>query len=100
MSKETIRIETCPHCRGAHTYTLEVERAHIIKVPTTRKKHEKPSSVKLSPHLICPLKNEYYQVTFYLQDTSSNRIRAVSVIGLVEETESKMLHVAPDRVNK
>jgi hypothetical protein len=86
MSKETVRIETCPHCRGAHTYKLEVERNNTIKTPATRKKHEKPSRVAVTLRLVCSLKKEYYHVSFYLQDTSSDRVRAVSVIGLVEET--------------
>jgi Zn-finger nucleic acid-binding protein len=100
MSKETVRIEMCPHCRGAHAYQLEVERANIIKVLRTHKKGEKPSRVKVSPHFVCPVRNEKYQVSLYLQDTSSDRIRAVSVIGLVEEADSKTLHVASNRVNK
>jgi Zn-finger nucleic acid-binding protein len=87
MSKEIVRIEMCPHCRGAHAYQLEVERANIIKVLRTHKKGEKPSRVKVCPHFVCPVRNEQYQVSFYLQDTSSDRIRAVSVIGLVEGTE-------------
>ena len=87
MSEETFRIEVCPHCRHTHTYRLEVERAITMKIPAVRKKHEEPSTVKVTQLLVCPLKNEQYKVSFYLEDTSSDRIRAVAVIGLVEEEE-------------
>ena len=85
MSRETFRIGICPYCRGAHTYQLEVERAVLMRMPGTRKKHEKPSKVEVTQLFFCPLKNEEYEVQFHLQDTSADRIRAVSVIGLVEE---------------
>jgi hypothetical protein len=82
MSTETVCMQNCPHCGGAHSYVLEVERAIIIRVLTTHKKHEKPSRVKVTQLFACPLKNEQYQAAFYLQDTSSDRIKAVGVIGL------------------
>jgi hypothetical protein len=86
VSIETIRIEHCPHCRGAHSYKLEVERAIIIKVLGS-KKREQPATVKTTPLFICPLKNEPYRASLYLHDTSCDRIRAVAVIGLADETE-------------
>ena len=90
MSKETVCIQNCPHCRGVHTYTLEVERAIVIQVLTTHKKHEKPSRVKVTQLFVCPLRNEQYQASFYLQDTSSDRIRAVAVIGLSAHSPSPL----------
>ena len=86
MSKETVHIPLCPHCRGGHAYTLEVARAIVPEVLTPRKKRGEPTRVKVTRPFACPLKNEYYQASFYLHDTSSDRIRAVSVIGLAEET--------------
>ena len=86
MSEETVLVETCPHCRGAHTYRLTVERAVRLKVPSLSKKREKPSNVEVTQVFVCPLKNQTYEASFYLQDTSSDRIRAVGIIGLVEES--------------
>jgi hypothetical protein len=82
MSKETIRIEHCPYCKCAHTYKLEVERAIIIKVLITHKKRENPSRVKVTQSFLCPSNDEQYRASFYLEDTSSDRIKAVAVIGL------------------
>jgi hypothetical protein len=86
MGIETIRIEHCPHCRGSHSYKLEVERTIIIKVLGV-KKREQSSTVKTTQRFICPLKNEPYQASLNLHDTSSDRIRAVTVIGLADERE-------------
>jgi hypothetical protein len=83
MGVETVLIEHCPHCRGAHSYRLEVERAVIIKVLDS-KKREKPSTMKTTQLFTCPLQNEQYRASLYLQDTSSDRIKAVTVIGLAE----------------
>lgn len=84
MSIETIRIEHCPHCRGSHSYKLDVTRASIMKVVAS-KKREKPSTVRTTQLFTCPLKNEQYRVSVDLRDTSSDRIRAVAVIGLADE---------------
>ncbi len=82
MSQEIIRIQKCPRCKGAHTYRLEVERTHCMRVITRRKKGEQPTAVRITSQLICPVRDEHYQESFYLKDTSADRIRAVSVLGL------------------
>ena len=84
MSEERVRIERCPHCQSAHIYRLEVERTVIMKV-STGKQREKPTSVKTSQIFTCPSKNERYRASLLLEDTSSDRIRAVTVIGLADE---------------
>ncbi len=87
MSEETIHVQSCPYCKGAHTYRLEVERAKLMMMtPTNHKGRERESTVKITSHIFCPLNDEQFQVSYYLQDTSSDRIRAVSVIGLLGET--------------
>ena len=85
MSQETIHVQSCPYCKGAHTYQLEVERARAIMTPVNQKSRERESTVKITSDIFCPLNDEQFQVSYYLQDTSSDRIRAVSVIGLVGE---------------
>ena len=85
MSEETIHVSSCPYCKGAHTYRLEVERARVLMMPSNQKKREPETTVKITSQIFCPLNDEQYQVSYYLQDTSSDRIRAVSVIGLVGE---------------
>jgi hypothetical protein len=51
------------------------------------KKREHPSTVKTTQVFTCPLKNEQYQASLYLEDTSFDRIKAVAVIGLAREGE-------------
>jgi hypothetical protein len=81
MSKETVEIERCI-CGGAHTYTLEVDRAILIKIVTMSDMSERPRSVKITRLFVCPVKKEQFQATFYLEDTSSSRIKDVRVVGL------------------
>ncbi len=85
MSKETVRVTACPLCRGVHTYALEVERAIVLSVHTRRKKSEPPSAVKITSRFTCPVHDRHYDASFHLQDTSADRIRAVSVVGLVRK---------------
>jgi hypothetical protein len=87
MSDETVKIKGCPHCGNAHTYALEVERAIVLKNILMDDTSEQPRRVKITRLFICPENNEQYQGTFYLYDTSSDRIQNVSVTGLVEEDE-------------
>ena len=82
MSTETVVIEECTHCGRTHTYALEVERVVFIKMLTMSDMSERPRSVKLTRLFVCPVKNEQYQATFYLEDSSPNRIKEVTVIGL------------------
>jgi hypothetical protein len=86
MSEEAVLVKVCPQCKAPHTYKLSVERAIRLKVPSLTKKREKPSSVGITLVFVCPFKNQTYEASFYLQDTSSDRIRAVRVMGLAEET--------------
>jgi hypothetical protein len=85
MSEETILVKKCPHCKAPHTYNLSVERAVRLKVPSLSKKREKPSSVEITQVFVCPFKNQTYEASFCLQDTSFDRIRAVRVMGLAEQ---------------
>lgn len=87
MSDETVKINRCPHCGNAHTYALEVERAFVLKRITMDDFSEQPRRVKVTRLFICPENNEQYQGTFSLYDTSSDRIKNVSVTGLAEEDE-------------
>jgi hypothetical protein len=59
----------------------------MLEVPTTHKRHKEPNKVKITRSFACPLRRDHYQASFYLNDTSSDRIRAVSVIGLAEEAK-------------
>ena len=84
MSEEIVFVEACPQCKGRHTYMLAVERAVRLKVPSLTKKREKPSSVEVTQVFVCPLKERPFDATFYLQDTSFDRIKSVRVIGVAE----------------
>jgi len=89
MSDETVKIKGCPHCGNAHSYVLEVERALVLKYITMADFSEQPRRVKVTRIFICPDNNQQYQGTFYLYDTSSDRIKNVSVAGLAEEEDEE-----------
>ena len=82
---EIVSIRNCPHCRATHYYKLEVERTILMKWMGSFDTPEQPRTVKVTRLFVCPVKHEQYQGTFYLQDTSSNRIKDVKVIDIAEE---------------
>lgn len=84
MSEETVEIEDCPHCGGIHTYKIDVNRAYMIKALMASDMFERPRTVEVTQFFVCPVKNEQYEATFYSEDTSSNRIKDVRVIGPAE----------------
>lgn len=88
MSEETVEIEDCTHCGGSHPYALKVERVILIKMLIASDMFERPRSVKVTRLFVCPVKNKQYQATFYLEDTSSDRIKKVTVIGLAEDARN------------
>jgi len=85
---EIVGIRNCPHCQGTHYYKLEVERTILMKWMSSSDTLEQPRNVKITRLFVCPVKHEQYQGTFYLQDTSSDRIKDVKVIDLAEEKEN------------
>lgn len=80
MSKDTVRIEGCPHCGGTHIYDLKVERVSIIKAITMYDAYEPSRTADFTRIFVCPVKQEQYQATFYLEDSSSSRIEGVTVV--------------------
>jgi aminoglycoside phosphotransferase len=79
---ETITIKDCPLCHNSHSYYLRVERSVIIKMVTMNDFNEQPQSVRKMRLFTCPIKNEEYQASITLSDTSSNRIKSIDVVGL------------------
>lgn len=86
MGEETIRIDSCPICKGIHIYRLDVDRAVFLKMMTPGDMYERSRNVRVTRIFICPKENEQFQATFYLQDTSSDRIKSVSIIGPKEKS--------------
>ncbi len=84
MSEETIEIEDCPHCEGNHIYKIEVDRAYMIKAVIASDMFERSRTVEVTQFFVCPVMNERYEATFYLEDTSSSRIKNVRVVGPAE----------------
>ena len=75
--KETITISKCPQCKKKHAYNLQVDRAIIMKFLTMDDLNEQPREVKVIRFFSCPIKNEKFQATITLYDSSSNRIKSV-----------------------
>jgi Zn-finger nucleic acid-binding protein len=81
MNTEHIDISPCPKCKGKHRYRLDVERALVMKMSTQADFNERPRQVKFTRFFTCPTKNEEFQASFTLTDTSSDRIERVRVVG-------------------
>jgi hypothetical protein len=89
MAEEKLEIPKCPICGEKHTYRLEVERTYIIKIFTDKDLREAPRPVKFTRIFICPTKNEKFQASFILYDSSNDRIKSVTVGGVIEDEKKQ-----------
>jgi hypothetical protein len=87
MASEYVKITGCPKCQGEHKYRLEVMRALVLKWYSPFEMREPPRAVRLTRLFTCPKTQADYQATFTLTDTSSNRIKDVTVLGETGDDE-------------
>jgi len=84
MCTEHLDIPNCPKCKDRHRYKLNVERSIIMTWVTQSNMSEQSRQVKITRLFTCPTKNEEFQASFILTDTSSSRIKNVNVIGICQ----------------
>ena len=79
VSSETLAIDPCPLCDGAHTYILEVERSTVLQYmnPDDAGSHDR-TFVRF---FVCPKKNNRFQADVSLTEDSGEKIRDVRVAG-------------------
>jgi hypothetical protein len=87
MSTEHLNIPNCPKCKDGHRYKLNVERAIVMKMLTMSDMSEQPRRVRITRLFTCPTKNEEFQASFFLTDTSSSRIESVEVGGIANDND-------------
>ena len=87
MSTEHLDIPSCPKCKDRHRYRLNVERSVVIKMIRMSDMHEQPRQVRFTRLFTCPIKNEEFEASFILTDTSSSRIRSVDVEGIANDND-------------
>jgi hypothetical protein len=85
MSPDYIDIPSCPKCENRHRYELSVERSMIMKLMTVSDVSEEPRRIRFTRLFTCPVKNEEFQASFALTDTSSDRIKSVQIVGIASE---------------
>lgn len=86
--EERLEISNCPLCGGKHIYKLEVERTFVLNMLTKNDLRKRSQPVRVTRIFICPVKNEKFQVTFRLYQTSNSEIKNVTVRGVLQdETE-------------
>lgn len=83
MEKE-LEIPNCPICGGEHTYKLKVERTAVCKWMTAADSEETTQPVKVTRIFTCPVKNEKFEGTFVLYQTSGSEIKKVEVEGAIK----------------
>ena len=88
MGTEHLDIPKCPKCALRHRYRLAVERTIIVKLITMGDKSERPRRVRITRLFTCPTRNEEFEATFVLTDTSSDRIRSISVDGIADANDA------------
>lgn len=87
MSVEYIEIPNCPMCHGQHRYKLEVDRSVIFKMNSMFEINESPRQERYTRLFTCPVRNENFQATLVLTDTSFDRIKDVQVVRIASEDE-------------
>jgi hypothetical protein len=81
---EMLEIPDCPICGGKHIYKLEVERTFVIKLMNIGDSEERPQPVRFTRIFVCPVRNEKFQASFKLYQTSDSIIKSVKVEGVIE----------------
>jgi hypothetical protein len=86
-AEEKLKIP-CPFCRGQeHTYKLKVERTYVIERLTINDLTKSSQPASFTRIFVCPEKNEKFQATFRLDQTTSAEIKSVTVGGATEDEE-------------
>ena len=86
-AEEKLKIPDCPICGGEHTYKLKVERTYVIELLTRHNLRESSQPASFTRIFVCPEKNEKFQATFRLYQTTSAEIKSVTVGGVTEDEE-------------
>ena len=86
-AEEKLKIPDCPICGGQHIYKLKVERTYVIEMLTTNDLTKNSQPAKFTRIFVCPVKNEKFQATFRLYQTTSAEIKSVTIGGVTEDEE-------------
>ena len=84
--KNTIAIKECPLCSNSHSYSLLVQRSSVFKmmVADMTLEPEKPRRVRFKRIFTCPVKNNMFQATIIMYETSDSKIKSLEVEGIIE----------------
>jgi hypothetical protein len=86
-AEEKLKIPDCPICGGEHTYKLEVERTHVIEFLKRNNLRKSSQPASFTRIFVCPVKNQKFQATFRLYQTTSAEIKSVTIGGVTEDEE-------------
>lgn len=86
-AEEKLNIHDRPICGGEHIYKLKVERTYVIQRLTTNDLTKSSQPAKFTRIFVCPVKNQKFQATFRLYQTTSAEIKSVTVGGVTEDEE-------------
>jgi hypothetical protein len=86
-AEEKLKIP-CPFCRGQeHIYKLKVERTYVIELLTRKSLRKSSQPATVTRIFVCPVKNQKFQATFRLYQTTSAEIKSVTIGGVTEDEE-------------
>jgi len=90
MSETFFDIARCPICAGCHRYTLAIERTVVLRMLTVTSLQPHPQQItprklRFTRLFTCPAKNEKFQATLVLTDTSDSPIKDVTVVGVAQD---------------
>lgn len=86
-AEEKLKIPDCPICGGEHTYKLKVERTYVIEKLATKDLTKSSQPASFTRIFVCPVKNQKFQATFRLYQTTSAEIKSVTIGGVTEDEE-------------
>ena len=67
---------SCPVCERTHCYGLRVERALSMQVGQSAKVEQ----LEFTRLVVCPVKNQDFQLTVSLEQTPESRIEAIEMV--------------------
>jgi hypothetical protein len=84
-TSEHLDVKGCPKCGGSHRFRLAVERSVILKFMTRMDTMDRSRRVRFTRLFTCPTKNEEFEATFVLTETSSDVISGVTAGGVDDD---------------
>ena len=90
MAQSDVLEIRCPKCNKVHLYELEVKRSMVLENLSmlSSNRSSRSTHISFTRLFTCPKKEEDFQATFSLVESSASPIRSVEVKGIIKDGNS------------